>query len=804
MSTRWIKIARDMRSAHGRLSMIVIALALSIVAVVTMLSAYSVLSREAPRNYLSTNPAAVQLELNGPMDAALLAQVACQPNIAAAELAAVTMARVEVAPGTWLAMRIFVVSDFENFRINTVSKDGGAWPPVPGTLLIERSALALSRGAIGRALSVEFEHSGKHQVKLGGVVHDPGLAPAWQEQVVYAYATAQTLAMFGAQVPLTVLKIVVAKGAADAGAIERTARGLSQWLETHGLQVNEARIPPPMQHPHQSQMNAVLMMLLVFSLLMLLLGGVLTAAIIGALLGQQARQIAIMKSFGAGPAQLAGLYLGLVAVLAALALIIAVPLGILSARALILRVAELLNLRIDSMMLPWTLYAGTILLGLVIPLAAAFPRIMVAIRTTVQAAIQDQHVSRGAQGATWWCRLPWIRGLRKPPLTLALRNLFRRRRRFMLTLLLLSGAGSMFLTSMNLRAAWAHHVAQAAADRQFDIELRLQANAPADHVIGLINATPGVRSAEAWSIAPAALAGDGGLAISHRYPDGGHGSVSLRAAPVDTTLIPHAMLAGSWLQPDNTGTAVINSQALSTVFPGAKVDTIITLKIGPHARTFRVVGIVRDILAPGTVYVTASDFALATSSYGDVNAVRIALTPNGHRPAVLASITASLSKAAVGIKTILTKESFAATQGAHIYILVWALGVIAAIMAIVGLLGLASSLGTSVIERTREFGIMRALGASSGVVVRSVMYEGMLIGLASFLVALPAATMPSALVGTVLASVSSQNLALHLSPTAAVLWLAGVMLAAAVVSYFPATRASGFTVKETLDWDHAG
>lgn len=803
MSARWAKMVRDARLARGRLLMIIAALAVSIAAVVTMHSAYTVLAREVPRNYNGTNPASAQLEVDREIGPDILAQIARQPNIAAAELGATSTARVEVAPGKWLPMRIFVIPDFNKLRINTLGREAGSWPPLPGTLLIERSALTLSGSTVGQALTVEFQHTGRHRIMLSGVVHDPGLAPARQEQVLYGYATPETLARFGVKVPLDLLKIVVARGAADSAAIEQTARALALWLKGRGVQVHEVRIPPPMQHPHQSQMNTVLLMLLVFSLLVLLLGGVLTATIIGGLLSAQVRQIAIMKSVGASRLQLAGLYLALVGALAALALLIALPLGVASGRGLIATVAGLLNLRIESMALPWQLYALTILLGLAVPLLAALAPVLAATRITVQAAMQDRNVSRRTPGASWWPRPTKGFAARDPALTLALRNLLRRRARFMLTLLLLSGAGAMFLTSMNLRAAWEQNVAQASADRKFDLELRLDAAEPAGRLMGLIGAVAAVRRVEPWSLAPAALAGTGKLSISRRYPDGGHGSFTLRAAPADTTLIARFMLAGRWLAPEDDGAAVLNPQAQSTVFPRAAVGSVITLNIDQHPRRFRVVGLVRDILAPGAVYVTPAAFAAATGAGDRVNAVRIALAPKAQVPAAAAAVKAALAQAGIGVKTTLTEKTFSAAQGAHIYILVWALGFIAAVMAVVGLLGLASSLGNSVIERTREFGVMRALGASSGAVVRSVLYEGVLTGCASVLVAIPVALLPSAVVGSMLASISSQELALHLSGQAVALWLAIVLLAALVVSYVPATRAAGLTIKQTLAWEYS-
>ena len=803
MSARWTKIMRDASLARGRLLMIIAALSVSIAAVVTMQSAYTVLAREVPRNYQGTNPASAQLAMDREPDRALMAQIARQSNIAAAELGATSTARVEVAPGKWLPMRIFVIPDFNKLRINSLGYEAGSWPPLPGTLLIERSALALSGRAVGQALTVEFGDAGRHRIVVSGVVHDPGLAPARQERVLYGYATPETLARFGVKVRLDLLKIVVERGATDAGAIEQSARSLALWLQQRGVAVHEVRIPPPMEHPHQSQMNTVLLMLLAFSWLVLLLGGVLTATIIGGLLSGQVRQIAIMKSIGASRPQLAGLYLAQVGMLAALALLIALPLGVACGRGLISSVAELLNLRIDSMALPWQLYASTVALGFAVPMIAALAPILAATRITVQAAMQDRNVSRSSPGSAWWRRSLTALALPDPALTLALRNLLRRRARFFLTLLLLSGAGAMFLTSMNLRAAWENNVAQASSERRFDLELRLDAPEPAERLMRLIGAVPAVRHVEPWSLAPAALAGAGNLSISRRYPDGGHGSFTLRAAPPETTLIARTMLAGRWLEPEDNSGAVINTQAQATVFPGATVGSVIRLKIEQRTPSFKVLGVVRDILAPGVVYVTPDAFAAATGSNHRVNAVRIAVFDKEQVPAAAAAVNAALAQAGIGVKATLTEKSFSASQGAHIYILVWALGVIAAVMAVVGLLGLASSLGNSVLERTREFGVMRSLGASSSAVVRSVLYEGVLSGCASVLVAIPAALLPSAVVGSMLASISNQHMPLHLSVQAAALWLAFVLLTALVVSYVPASRAAALTIKQTLAWEFA-
>ena len=107
----------------------------------------------------------------------------------------------------------------------------------------------------------------------------------------------------------------------------------------------------------------------------------------------------------------------------------------------------------------------------------------------------------------------------------------------------------------------------------------------------------------------------------------------------------------------------------------------------------------------------------------------------------------------------ITARRFAAAQGGHVAILVAALGFIALLMAVVGLLGLASALSVATAERTREFGVMRALGASRGLALRVVLAEGAVIAVASWALAVVLSLPLSAVVGRVLASIAAQDLA---------------------------------------------
>lgn len=797
MSPRWKKVFGDVQSARGRFLMMGVALAASITVVAAILAAYAILTREVPRNYLETNAASAQLQMDR-VDPVLIRLVRSHPEIADAQAGSTLAGRVEVGPNQWMPLLLFVVPDFENLRINAFRKESGAWPPPTGSMLVERSALPLTRTQVGKSIAVQTAHGSKRTLLISGVVHDAGLAPAWQEQTVYAYITPATLAALGESPNLNLLKIVVKRDSGNARAIEATASRLAGWLSDRGYRVHEVRIPPPKRHPHQGQLNAVLTMLLIFSLLALLLGAVLTATIIGGLLAQQGRQIAIMKAIGARSGQIAALYLCLVGLIGAACVAISLPLGLLAGRGFVGVVGNLLNLDIASDSVPSWLFVVVIALGILAPLAAALIPIMAAARKTVREAIDDHGVAKGGIGFDAMDRLLARIRLSDPALTLALRNTFRRRARLTLTLSLLATAGATFIASVNLKLAWEDYVAQATAYRRYDLEIRLQRPASQAQVIGLVTAIPGVRKAEAWNTASAAIDRGDGLEIVRTYPDGGHGGFSLRSAPPQTDVVDLHLLEGRWLQPRDTDAIVLNQLARTSIFPTVKAGQWISLRVEDRPARLRVVGIARELLTPASGYTTSAAFANATNQAGRTNAIRIVLSERGTADAVAQSVVGALEREQIGVKSILTEKILGAAQAGHIYILAFALGFIATMMALVGALGLASALSTSVIERTREFGVMRAIGARSVDVLKGVLSEGLFTGLLSWMVAVPLSIPISMGVGNVLASISNQPLSLTLSPGAAGLWLGIVMLASAAASLYPARQASRLTVRQTL------
>ena len=135
-------------------------------------------------------------------------------------------------------------------------------------------------------------------------------------------------------------------------------------------------------------------------------------------------------------------------------------------------------------------------------------------------------------------------------------------------------------------------------------------------------------------------------------------------------------------------------------------------------------------------------------------------------------------------------------------ILVSFLLIIAILTAIVGSIGLAGTMGMNVLERTREIGVMRAIGAVDLAIVKSVVFEGVFIGVISWMIGVVLSWPISfVLLRLIRTSLFSTPLDLKFSPRGFLIWLIVVLILAAVASILPARNAARLTIREVLAYE---
>ncbi len=797
MRTALHKLWGDIAATPGRYAMMIIAIAVSSAAIIAMLLAYSVLTRAVQSNYMATNPAAAQLmvgqvDVMGGADVvdraeSILSLVRKNPAISDAEVGANTYFKVEVTSNQFVTALIFIVPDLEKVRINKVRLDAGEWPKL-GEILLERKALGVAHVSLGDSLKLIGKNGVTHSLAVSGTVHDPALGPADTEHVIYVYMSQTTFLELNESPVESYIKFTVSPEQLNTAAIESIAADTVENI-TPLMAVHEVRVPPPAQHPHQTQMTSGLRMLLLFSVLAVVLGAILIATTLWGLLAQQVRQIGIMKTIGASSTQIFLLYLILVVAIGVLALLIGFPLGIWSGNSLITMAADLLNLNIVDASLPMGLWVFSVIFCVGLPVLMAIYPIRVAATKTVRAALDDCGVAEVSSGTNkFHIRLNFL----SPIWVMTLRNIFRRRGRLSFTVLLLGIAGATFLSSQNLLASWSALGLKAQAHRYYQIEANFSEANSQEVISAALNKMSGINEVEFFNKQGVSPVARNGLAIERVYPDGGHGNLKLYAVPVQTSMFSLDIIQGHWLREHETDDVVLNQSAHSSFFYEKKIGDMINVYIQDKPRQFRLVGIMSEPLAGASLYIHSID--LMPNSFrlnlNDISASNI--------DGFAAQLEHEFKSAGISIGSITTENHRKKSGNGHLMIMVLILVMIAITMILVGFLSLATVMSTNVSERLREFAVMRSLGAKNSTIASLIINESIFIALGSFLVALPIAGLFSWLMVQMLAGMTMQPLSVAISVNGLLSWACIAVLGAVLAALLPALNTMRFSIREVL------
>ena len=791
--TRWRKVLRDLRERRGRALLAMIAMAAGTFAVSALLCKYEILHPVLNTMYSGTRPSSATLVTDS-VDDALVASLRDVPGVGDAEARPLILARARAGDGQWIPALLYVIHDFDHQSLDWVQPNSGAWPPSAGEVLLERSAVRVAGLATGEPLVVQLPGSEQRSLRVAGTAYAAGLAPAWMEHVVYGFVAWNSVVREGASESAQI-RIRVAEHALDEGHVREVADEARARLEDQGHAVTRVDVPIPGRHPHADQMDTFLYLLASFGLLAFLLSAVLVASMIHSLMAEQMRQVGIMKAIGATTHQIAGVYLAHVAVLAAGALVVGVPLGVVVGRAYAGFAAGILNADVTHAPFPWRAIAAVIVIGMLVPLLVALVPVLRASRIPVRVALAgglDAAPFGARRLERWLSRLAWL----PRPLVYSLRTTFLRPGRLALTVITLALGGAVFMAALNVSGAWNRSVDDDFARRRYDLSVRFAEAQPVETIAAALATAPAVEHAEFWAGASPYLIGANGAAGS---------PVALVGPDPGSALLDPRLREGRWLRADDTNAAVIN-QAVLLRNPTLRVGSDVQLRLEGRTIAFPVVGVIREMSPAPVVYATAGAVRAATGQTDERTRLARVVTRE-HTDAAQRAAADDLERlfAGIGIEVSGIQRMEDVRRGIldHLVIVMAILTMAAIIVVFVGALALASTLTINVLQRTREIGILGAIGAMPRVIASHVWIESLVIGLLSWLVAVAVAAPVSWALEAVTGRMFFKSpLDFYMSPAAAAAWLLLVVTLASIGSLYPALRAARLTVREAIShWE---
>ena len=187
--------------------------------------------------------------------------------------------------------------------------------------------------------------------------------------------------------------------------------------------------------------------------------------------------------------------------------------------------------------------------------------------------------------------------------------------------------------------------------------------------------------------------------------------------------------------------------------------------------------------------------------YQHANVVRIAKAPHDAETqrALLLEIEPRLQKAVIEVESTRTAAEDLDIFTERFNIITTILTIMATLLATVGGLGLMATMSINVLERRREIGIIRAIGAADRAVLQIFIVEGIAIGVISWVGALILSLPMSRVMGRVIGqTLVKWPLSYIFDLRAPLLWIIIIVAVSVLASIVPARNAARISVRETL------
>ena len=232
----------------------------------------------------------------------------------------------------------------------------------------------------------------------------------------------------------------------------------------------------------------------------------------------------------------------------------------------------------------------------------------------------------------------------------------------------------------------------------------------------------------------------------------------------------------------------------------------VTLDLGQGAKyEWRVVGLYDPVFAGAfssdTIYAPQDALYSATkkSGQGSMLYVRTASHTAAFTTAVTAQLKSMYENHGLHLIQSQTQPDLRKTDEWQFGLVTSMMLALSVIVAIVGGIALMGVLSIGVIERTKEIGVLRAIGARSRTILGIVLMEGVLQGVLSWLLAIPISYLVSPSVAAVLGhTMFGANLDYQYNWLAVGIWLGIVLSISIIASILPARGATRISVRDSL------
>ena len=799
MGVIWYKVWFDLWHNKTRTLLAVLSIAAGVFAVGAIFGMSELLITNMNESHRAVLPTHIDVGLARYVDEDVILSIREVPGVEDVEPYNSATALYKLHPeDEWRQAVVQMRPDFEAQKYELLQLRGGHWPGTKNDLAIERMAAQFLGVEIGDSVIFKIGDQ-ERTLPVTGLIRHPFVPPPQFMDLAFFFMSGEGMerlnvpeGKFGSfYVRITPYSYDHAREVASA---------IKDKLAKQDVSVGSFVYEDPEEHWGSSMMDGFTLVQKLLAIICVVVGAILIYNTLSNLITQQTNQIGILKAIGARTSTIIGVYLVNALVYGMLALAIAIPLGAVVASTTTRIFLNLYNIDYNQFELSSQAVIFQVISGIAAPLLAGLPPVLQGARITVRKAI----ASYGLGGDFRSGRLDRLvdafgqRWLSTQYAT-ALGNMFRHRGRLLLTQLVLIIAGGSFLMVMSLNSSATFTLDNLYGRRHFDTTIQFGSNERAGRVQALAKTVPGVEASELRLVQSATLFIEGQL-----IKEAGIGT-SLQGIPTGSDFSSPLIVAGRWFLPGENGRAVVMTRQTAEDNDIQVGDTVI-LDLGQLGKDeWQVVGLYDPVFVGGfnqdTIFAPLESLYQTTKKYGQGSVLYVRTT--SHDPEFTAAVTKQLKEMydRHGLKVAIseTQADSRKTADWQFAIVIWMMLSLAIIVAVVGGLALMGALSIGVIERTKEIGVLRAVGARSRAILGIFVVEGVLQGLLSWLVAMPLSFLVSpALADALGKAMFGTTLDYQYNWSAVTTWLITVLIISVVASILPARGATRISVRDSL------
>ena len=798
MGVIWHKIWFDIWHNKTRTVLAVLSIAAGVFAVGAIFGMSDMLITNMDASHHAVLPTHVNVYLERPIDRDTILSLRDVPGVEDVEPFNSANIVYKLRPqDEWRQGVIQMRDNFDAQKYELLQLRSGQWPAGKNEVAIERMAAQFLHVGVGDTVIFKINDK-ERELPITGFIRHPFVPPPQFMDLAFFFMNDEGMERLSfPQGKFSSFYLRVTPYSADYA--KEVATAIKEKLAKQKIGVAAFVYEDPDKHWGRTFFDGITLVQKLLALICVAISGILVFNTLSNLITQQTNQIGILKAIGGKTRMIVGMYMISALVYGLLAFVIAFPLGAIVADSLTRVFLNLFNIDFDGFHYSNQAVVLQVVCAIAAPLIAGLPPVLKGAAITVRQAIASYGLGSGYRSGRL-DRLIEAIGARLLPshYATALGNMFRHKGRLILTQLVLIAAGSAFLIVMSLNSSITLTLDNVFARQNYDTSIEFEHNQRADRVIAFTETVEGVEKAEIRLDQSASM-----LVAGQLVKEAGMGS-TLRGIPADSDFFKPLIIAGRWFMPGDGSAVVIKRETAEK--ENLHVGDMVTLDLGTMGKDeWQVIGLYEPVFVGGfssdTIYVPLETLYQVTKKYNRGSTLLVRTTSSD--PKFTAAVTKRLKEVYErhGIKVAgsQTQAETRATNEWQFSIVTSMLLALSVIVAIVGGIALMGALSIGVIERTKEIGILRAIGARSHTILGIFVMEGVLQGLLSWMIAIPISILVSPLVANALGhAMFGATLDYQYNGLAVGTWLGIVVVVSILASILPARGATRISVRDSL------